>query len=130
MYAILSNGRLVALCDKPRYVKIKKETGVFVETSKEDAIAVAVNGTLYNINGGDAIAGADQAVIREENAGEFIFGEHMRVTKNKEDADTAFIAVEGVVCELDTVTDARISNVETALCELDEMINGGGETNE
>ena len=72
MYAILSGGALVALCDKPRYVR-KNENGIFVEAAPEEAIALSINGTLYNINGGDAIPGAPQAIVSESDAAEYVF---------------------------------------------------------
>lgn len=125
MYAIISGGVLAALCEEPRYVRKKAETGVYVETTAEKAEAVAVNGTLYNIGGGDAVPGAPQAVVRQESAGEYIFRNGARIEENREDADTAFIAVEDAVCELDASTDVRISNIEDALCELDMYSEGG-----
>lgn len=36
-------------------------------------------------------------------------------------------ATENAICELDAGYDERVGAVELALCELDEMLNGGGE---
>ena len=61
MYAILSGGALLALCDKPRYVRLNPDSGAYVEAAPEEAIAISVNGDLYNINGGSAIPDAPLA---------------------------------------------------------------------
>ncbi len=42
-------------------------------------------------------------------------------------AAEAAAATENAICELDAGYDERIGAVEVALCELDEMMNGGGE---
>ncbi len=36
-------------------------------------------------------------------------------------------ATENAICELDAGCDERIGAVETALCEIDELMSGGGE---
>lgn len=73
MYAIFSGGVLLALCDKPRYVKVNEATGVYVEADREDAIGISVNGDLYNLPGRITIEGAPEAVVSEVEIGELIF---------------------------------------------------------
>ena len=65
MYKIISAGKIVALCDAPRYVTRNPDTGALVETTAEDAIGVSVAGTLYNLNGGSGIPDAPAAVVSE-----------------------------------------------------------------
>ena len=36
MYAIISKGELLALCERPRYVKRNEETGAYVEAAEEE----------------------------------------------------------------------------------------------
>lgn len=127
MYAILSGGALVALCDKPRYVRLNPDSGVYVEAAPEEAIAVSVNGDLYNINGGNAIPDAPEAVVRESDVSEYVFQNRARIDKNEETTGAAVVQFEEALCEQDAATDERLSAVEEALCELDSMINGGGE---
>lgn len=126
MYEIVSGGALVALCEKPRFVKRNEETGVFVEASVEEAVGVAVNGTLYNLLGGTAIEGAQEAIVREGEAAEYVFQNRVRIAEDREAAETAVVEVEDALCEMDANTDQRMTDVENALCELDEIINGGG----
>lgn len=127
MYAILSGGALVALCDKPRYVRINPDSGCYVEATPEEAIAVSVNGSLYNINGGNAVPDAPEAVVREDDAAEYIFGNRTRIVKNEAETGAAVVQLEEALCEQDAASAGRISAVEEALCELDSVINGGGE---
>lgn len=125
MYAILSGGALVALCDRPRYVCINPDSGAYVEADPEEAIAIAVNGRLYNINGGNAIPGAPQAVIREDGAAEYIFSNRVRITKNEETTGAAVVQLEEALCEQDAASEGRLSAIEEALCELDSAMDGG-----
>lgn len=127
MYAILSGGALVALCDKPRYVRINPDSGCYVEATPEEAIAVSVNGNLYNINGGNAVPDAPEAVVREDDAAEYIFGNRTRIVKNEAETGAAVVQLEEALCEQDADSEGRVSAVEEALCELDSVINGGGE---
>lgn len=127
MHAIFSDGLLVALCDSPRYVRMKVESGAWIQTDKDHAEALAVNGTLYNINGGTAAGGAPQAVVTDEDGGEYIFQGRVAIQRNKEDSDAAFIVMEDTMCDLDATTDARVTAVEDAICELDAIMNGGAE---
>ena len=127
MYAIISEGNLVSLCDRPRYVKVNGATGAYIRAQPEDAIALSVNGTLYNINGGEHIPGAPQAVVSEKDAGEYVFRSGVRIKEVDEQTGAAIVGVEEALCEVDVNTDRRISEVEEALCELDGIISGGGD---
>lgn len=127
MYAILSGGALLTLCDKPRYVRLNPDSGAYVEAAPEEAAAVSVNGGLYNINGGNAIPGAPQAVVREEETAEYIFGNRARIARNEKAAGAAVVQLEDALCEQDAATEERLAAVEEALCELDSAMNRGGE---
>ncbi|MCD7732392.1 MAG: hypothetical protein LUH56_03010 [Oscillospiraceae bacterium] len=127
MYAVISEGALVALCDKPRYVKINENTGLYVRAEKEDAIGISVNGKLYNLPGSSVIAGAPEAIVRDGDVSEYVFSNRARIEVNAESTETAFVSVENAVCELDSSIQDRLAVVETALCELDTLITGGEE---
>lgn len=127
MYAILSGGALVALCDKPRYVRLNPESGAYVEAEPEEAIAISVKGDLYNLPGGTAIPDAPEAVIREGNVEEYVFRNRARIVETEETTGAAVVQLEEALCEQDAATEERLSAVEEALCELDSVINGGGE---
>ena len=119
MYAIISNGDLIALCDKPRYVRKNPSSGAYMQASREDAEAVAVNGTLYNINGGNAVEGAPQAIIREEDGAEYVFKNKTKIEENEAAQGAAIVTMEDALCEQDAANDERISALEDAICELD-----------
>ena len=127
MYAIISDGVLLALCDKPRYLK-KNESGVYVEAEEPQAEGISVNGDLYNIGGGSAIPDAPQAVVTEGEAAEYVFRNRARIEENEKNTSTAIVSIEEALCELDTASTENAEAMENALCELDEMIcsiNGG-----
>lgn len=122
MYAIISGGALVSLCDKPRYVKLNS-SGVYVEADKADAIGISVNGTLYNLVGGTAIADAAEAVVRESGEAEYVFRNRAKIVENEESTSAAIVEVEDAMCSLDETYDGRLNAVEDALCELDRALN-------
>lgn len=130
MYAIISGGELISLCDTPRYIKIKESTGVYIAVEPEEAIGVAVAGNVYNINGGNAIPDAPQAIIKTDDAGEYVFRNRARIVKNEEDTATAFVEVENALCDLDIAADEKLTAMENALCELDTLIAGEVKTDE
>ena len=126
MYAILSGGVLLSLCDKPRYVK-KNDNGVYVEADAAEAIGVSVRGDLYNINGGNAIPDVSEAVVIKNDVSEYVFRNRVRLEKHEKTTNSAIIEVENALCELDTAADDKLTVMEDALCELDSIINQGGE---
>lgn len=129
MYAIISDGVLLALCDKPRYVRKNEASGAYVETEEAQAEGISVNGDLYNIGGGNAIPDAPQAVITEGDVSEYVFRNRVRIEENEETTGTAVLKIEEALCELDAASAENAAAVEDALCELDEMIMAmsGGE---
>lgn len=129
MYAVISDGVLLALCDKPRYVRKNEESGAYVEAEEAQAEGVSVNGDLYNIGGGNAIPDAPQAVVTEGEASEYVFSNRVRIEENEKNTSTAIVSIEEALCELDTASTENATAMENALCELDEMISAisGGE---
>ena len=130
MYAILSGGELLALCDRPRYVKINEDSGAYVEAEAAEAIGVSVRGELYNINGGDAIPDAPEAVVKQGDAAEYVFQNRARILEGEETVGTALVEIEDAICEMDAATGENMTALEVALCELDVMIsemNGGND---
>jgi len=119
MYAILSGGALLALCDKPRYVRLNPDSGAFIEAAKEDAEAIAVRGELYNLPGGSAVPGAPEALAVEREVPEFVFQNQARITAN----ESAVAGAEDAICEQDTAAEMRLGALEDAICELDAAIN-------
>lgn len=93
MYAILSGGALLAFCDKPRYVKVNEGSGAYVEAEAEEASGISVNGTLYNLPGGTAIAGALEAVVSEVESGELIFQNAVQIQSVGEASNIAFVVM-------------------------------------
>ena len=126
MYAIISKGELLALCERPRYVKRNEETGAYVEAAEAEAIGIAVGGEVYNLPGGTAIPDAPEALAQEGEAEEYVFRNHARIIENEEATNAAFVAMEEAMCDMDSSSEERLTAVEEALCELDSAANGGG----
>ena len=105
MYAIISGGVLLALCDKPRYVRKNEASGAYVEAEEAQAEGISVN------------------------VSEYVFRNRARIAENEENTNTAIVEIEEALCELDTASTENATAVEDALCELDEMIMAmsGGE---
>ncbi len=122
MYAILSGGALLALCDKPRYVRFNPKSGAYVESGADDAEAVAVNGELYSLPGRAAIEGRPEALVVERESAEYVFQNKMQIAANEARSEAAFTTVEGALCEQDTASDRRLSALENAICELDMIM--------
>ena len=127
MYEIIIEGRVVALCEKPLYVKVKEDTGAYVEASPDEAVGIAVNGIVYNIDGRDDIPDMPQAVVKKSSVSEYVFEHGVKISENEKRANAAIIDVESALCEHDTMTEEHFKIVEIALCELDAKVNGGGE---
>lgn len=127
MYAIISEGSLLTLCDRPRYVKRNAASGTYVEATEDEAIGVAVGGTVYNLPGGSDIPDAPEALVREAEAAEYVFLNRARIIANEESTNAAIVAMEEALCEMDGASEERLTAIEDALCDLDAAAYGGGE---
>ena len=92
MYQIVKEGQLVALCDEPRYVLRKPETGVYIQTSAETADGVAVAGNVFPIT---------EVSIRKVDVGAVLFEGSTKIRQYG--ADIA--AFEDVLCSIDAVNE-------------------------
>lgn len=122
MYSIInrSTGELIALTDSPRYVK-ENDNEVFVRCSRDDADALVINGSIYNLLGKSNIKGADEVVITYKETGEYVFNNKRNIEQNK----VAVEEIENATCELDATSSKKLSEIENALCEIDDKLNGG-----
>lgn len=123
MYKILSNGSLISLCAKPRYVKINENNGTYIESTKEDAIGVSIYGNLYNLPGKTTIPDRPEAMIVQDDSEEYIFRNRTQIAENKKNTNISIVKIENAMCDLDTLTAEKLITLENALCELDSAIN-------
>lgn len=126
MYAIYSRGALIALVKSPRYVRANEDF-ILVEASEDEADAIAVNGTLYNMPGRTIIADAPEAVLREADLEEYVFENQVHAEKDVSRANARISIVEDAVCDLESALSSRLAVLEDAICELDSIINRGDE---
>ena len=92
MYAIISGGVLLALCDKPRYVRKNEVSGAYVEAEEAQAEGFRKWRPLH-IGGGSAIPDAPQAVITEGEVSEYVFRNRARIAENEENTNTAIVEI-------------------------------------
>lgn len=123
MYAILSGGTLLALCDKPRYIRKHARTGTYVETDKDNAIGISVCGELYNIDGKEDIPDAPQVIVTNSDMAEYVFDNRTQIAENKAASDAAIVETEDALCSLDEMYETRFTALEDVLCELDSLVS-------
>lgn len=73
MYRIIQNGKTIAFCNNPHYVKLKKETNTWVESSAYEAQAIVINGKFYNLTNHNLITDAPIVSVQKTNNDEFLF---------------------------------------------------------
>ncbi len=44
MYEVISESKRVALCEEPRYIKVKPESGCYIQAEADEAEGIAING--------------------------------------------------------------------------------------
>ena len=93
MYEVISkdSGERIALCEKPRYVKLNGQSGAFIQCEKAEAEGVAVGGELYSLN--NKLEGKPEAKLNEIDSGEFIFAASGQARE--------ILDIKAALCELD-----------------------------
>ena len=96
MYKIVSEGRLLAICEEPRYVRKKESTGAWIQTDSENAEAIAVKGQLYGFDNHE-VEGRPTANIIPIDGLEYVFDNYVQDVDYK----TAIAALEDAMCDID-----------------------------
>lgn len=94
MYRVISieRSKEIGLIEKPRYIK-RGTQSAFVQTTKEDACGVAVNGDPYNLFGHSEIEGADTVLLVETDAARVIAEQNKAVEEQQVISDIAFVVM-------------------------------------
>lgn len=113
MYKIvnLNNGETVGYAENPYFIKKKKSTGCFIRTNEEEAQGIAYKNMPYNLQGRESLGVDKTAVLIECDTAEGI-NDEIAASEGRTD---------DVLCEMDM----SIEDIKEALCEIDEIINGG-----
>lgn len=69
MYAVVKNGKVIGMTEKPRF--IRKVGGIYVEAPPDSAQGVAFRSVPYNLPGG-GMEGLETVDVKEVDAGETI----------------------------------------------------------
>lgn len=81
MYEIRKDGDMIALTEKPSYIRLH-EDGFYVLCGEKEAQGIAVNGTAYNLLGRASMPGLDTVFIVEIDAGGELAATSKVVTDN------------------------------------------------
>lgn len=100
MYRIINtkDGAEIGSTETPRYITLS-DNGSLIEVPQEEAQGVAFKGTAYNLLNTQGVGAEDTVLLSEYDAG-----------------DNAAETIKNT---------ASIAELETAICDLDEQINGG-----
>lgn len=115
MVKIISEGKTIAICDEPRYIRLKAETGAYVRATQENAQGIAVLGEPYNLPGHIEITRttvkdeetrelenvtAPEVYVVEVDGGEIAFQQDAKISEVDEASTTGLMAVTDLYEEL------------------------------
>lgn len=126
MVKIISNGKIIAICEKPRYIKVKPETGIYIQTDEKHAQGISIDGDVYNLPDHTEIS---KDILNKET-GEYELGIAPEAFTVEIDGGTLLISeinnlkeeTNDILCDVDI----NLEDIKEALCELDERINNDG----
>lgn len=90
MYNIIQDNKIIAFCNNPHYVKLKKETNTWIESSPQEAQAIVVNGKFYNILENKVVAGAPTVLVQKIEDDNFLFNLNNEVSLLNERTNVIF----------------------------------------
>lgn len=101
MYKIISGGEVIAICDKPRFVKVNETSGALVQCGAVEATGIVVGGEYHSkvntfaveIDGGEYAFSVDRRVKESEDINSIVF-----VTLAENDAIDEVTASEHSAC--------------------------------
>lgn len=90
MYNIIQDNKIIAFCNNPHYVKLKKETNTWIESSPQEAQAIVVNGKFYNILENKVVAGAPTVLVQKIEDDNFLFNLNNEISLVNERTNAIF----------------------------------------
>ena len=89
MYEVIKKdtGERIAICEQPRYVRLNKTSGAFIQCSRDEAEGVAVNGTVYKLKDNAEVS------INEIDSGEIILAVNGQAKE--------LLEIKAALCDLD-----------------------------
>ena len=122
MYQVITDGKVVGLVDRLRYIKVNTKTGALVQANgPEDAQGIAIQGTPYNLLGHSEIPGAPQAIAVEKDGFEILFEKGVKLDRVEEDG----IVISDALFDLDETVNTKLTEIQDAIFELDNKIYEG-----
>lgn len=93
MYKILKDGALIALVDKPRYIKFNESSGAYVEVPITQATGIAVHSTPYALAGHELSGSAGTVTVVPVETGEILFTNQTDIAANTAAIDDIIVAM-------------------------------------
>lgn len=87
MYAIVHGNEIISICEKPTYIKIKPNTGIYIEATPEEASGIAVAGKVYNLGDKVILEGADSVRVIKDNTGKWIYKNYNSLVQTKQELE-------------------------------------------
>ena len=89
MYEVIKkdSGERIAICEKPRYVKLNEQSGAFIQCSKDEAEGIAISSAVYKLKDNAEVS------INEIDSGEFILAVN--------DQAKELLEIKAALCDLD-----------------------------
>lgn len=103
------DGTELGLTDEARYIKFGS-CGQFVQTTRADAIGVAVKGVVYNLLGHDEIAGADTVLVSDASTADELTAQRADLDEQRNVAAITFVSL-AEKGDIDEVTATEHANL-------------------
>lgn len=102
MYRITDeDGNFIAQVDSPRYVRLKEETGTWIQCSQIFAECIAIKGIRYSLAGRDKVADAPISVyVREIDAADELYKTAKSADTNANDIQVLSWAMTQMATEI------------------------------
>lgn len=123
MFAIISDGKLLELCESPDFIKFDEETNSYTSVlGSDNATGILVNNEKYSIPQyceTEIYEGAPIAEIQYIGEGsKFLFNTHVKATRTEENV----ITVEDAIIDLNGTTQEDLDDLRGAIFDLANQI--------
>lgn len=114
-------GKILGYTEEPRYIKVHKTTGCFVQATKEDAQGIAYKSVAYNFYGHHWFKHAPHIILREVDGAEYISDiEKQNIALEEQLAETDMAAI--YLYETSLRQEVRDAEQDEAIIQIYEMI--------
>lgn len=92
MYEVISESKRIALCEEPRYIKVKPESGCYIQAESDEAEGIVINGLgVFSLKG--KLKDLPEAEVRKIDGGALLL--------EIEKLNNSIAELENAIVELD-----------------------------